>query len=374
MTTTPRARPEPAPKARRRRWWPLALVGVVLLPILSLCLGLLAVPGPTRELLQPAVQFVDRPPWGDDKSQVFSVKPGEDLGSVAQRLEAAGLVRSGWWFRLLAHYYGVNDGLRPGDYRLSRWQSATDILSQLHHSLVAPTDVAIAPGWRLEQTARKLEESGAFEARAFNEALTRAAQRDFLQGRPAGASLEGYLFPDTYKLKPGQGPESYIEQALDEFGRTITPEMRAAAANVGLTFHQAVTLASIVEREALLDRERPLIASVYLNRLKQGAKLQADPTVQYALGSRAGSNDRESLWKSRLSLQDLEIDSPYNTYRYAGLPPGPICSPGLESYKAVISPARTDYLFFVAKGDGSHAFATTYEEHEANVRKYQGER
>jgi UPF0755 protein len=164
-----------------------------------------------------------------------------------------------------------------------------------------------------------------------------------------------------------------IDYLLRAFGDNFTPEMRQQAQDKGLTIFQVVTLASIVEREAVLDEERPLIASVYLNRLEAGMALDADPTVQYAMGY----NELQERWWPTIYFDELQVENltqyehPYNTYRYPGLPPGPICSPGLASLKAVLEPDNTDYLFFVAKGDGSHAFAKTLEEHNANVAKYQ---
>jgi UPF0755 protein len=157
---------------------------------------------------------------------------------------------------------------------------------------------------------------------------------------------------------------------LDNFDRRFAPEMRAEATRRGLTIHQVVTLAAIVEREAVVAAERPRIAGVFLNRLQRGMKLQADPTVQYAVAGPSPSRLAESYWKQGLTPLDLGVDSPYNTYRYDGLPPGPIANPGLASIRAVLEPEQTDYLYFVAKPDGSHAFARTLREHDDNVARY----
>jgi UPF0755 protein len=158
---------------------------------------------------------------------------------------------------------------------------------------------------------------------------------------------------------------------LESLSTRLTPELRAEAEAQGLTIHQVLTLASIVEREAVLPEERELVASVYRNRMEDDMPLQADPTVQYAITARPGSVVEFGYWKRQLSLQDLQYDSTYNTYVKSGQPPGPIACPGIESIVAVIRPARTNFLFFVAKNDGSHAFSETFEEHQANVRRYQ---
>ncbi|MDH4208981.1 MAG: endolytic transglycosylase MltG, partial [Anaerolineae bacterium] len=191
--------------------------------------------------------------------------------------------------------------------------------------------------------------------------------------RPEGASssLEGYLFPETYRIPADYDAAAVLDLLLITFGERFSPEMRQAAADKGLTVHEVVTLASIVEREAVLPEERPIIASVYLNRLAQGMYLQSDPTVQYALGYQ---EETDQWWKIPMSLEeDVQVDSPYNTYMYPGLPPGPLCSPGLASIEAVLEPAETPYFFFFSKFDGSHAFAETYEEHLRNQEQYQGQ-
>jgi len=192
---------------------------------------------------------------------------------------------------------------------------------------------------------------------------------DFLRDRPADAprTLEGFLFPDTYQFPVNITTTSVIDVMLQNFDRRVTIEMRQQALDNGLDLFQALTLASIVEREAVVPEERPIIASVYLNRLRLGMYLEADPTVQYA----KGYDSESGRWWPSLSLEELrEVESPFNTFTHPGLPPGPICSPGLASIEAVLNPAQTDYLFFHATGDGSHAFAETFEEHLENQSRY----
>ncbi len=182
---------------------------------------------------------------------------------------------------------------------------------------------------------------------------------------PAGGTVEGFLFPDTYLFEPGTNPVEAAQAMLVNFDKRVTPEMRSGFGAQGLSLYQAVTLASIVEREAVLPDERPKIASVFLNRLSQGLNLDADPTIQYALGLQPDG----SWWKTALTSSDLSLDNPYNTYVYSGLPPGPICNPGLASLQAVAHPADTPFFYFRAACDGSgrHQFAKTYEQHLQNA-------
>jgi len=225
----------------------------------------------------------------------------------------------------------------------------------------------------MEQIAKLLDRESVLPAQEFL-ALAREGGfvHPFLRDRPAGATLEGYLFPDTYRLPAEAQASDLIERMLTNFDRRVTPQMRQDAAVQGLSLFQVVTLASIVEREGAMREELPLIAGVYRNRLDQGMKLDADPTVQYALGFQPGTGQ---WWKRPLQLEEYtQVDSPYNTYLYPGVPPGPICNPGLAAIEAVIYPAASDYLFFVRNDvadDGSHVFARTLEEHESNRQRYQ---
>ena len=222
----------------------------------------------------------------------------------------------------------------------------------------------------MEQIADRLDATGV----AARDEFLRAANDPVivpgveLLGEPPPTTLEGYLFPDTYEVRQRvSGPEA-AELMLRMFGKRVGDELRSNP-ELNLSPHQILTLASIVEREAQQSAERPIIASVYLNRLTRGLPLQADPTVQYAVATHDGALAASyNYWKTGLTSQDLEIESPYNTYLHPGLPPAPICNPGEAAIKAVLQPARTDYLYFVAKNDGSgaHLFASTLEEHERN--------
>jgi len=310
----------------------------------------------------------------DDTAEVFTVNPGETAATIAPRLDREGLVSDGQLFLYLVRYRGVDAQLEAGEYELRPNMTMDEIIDTLQHGRLREVSITIPEGKRAEEVAELLEERGISDGEEFL-SLVRAGSSayGFLGGRPEGASssLEGYLFPETYRIPADYDAAAILDLLLATFGERFSPEMRQAAADKGMTVHEVVTLASIVEREAVVPEERPIIASVYLNRLAQGMYLQSDPTVQYALGYQ---EDAGQWWKIPMSLEeDVVVDSPYNTYMYPGLPPGPLCSPGLASIEAVLEPAETPYLFFYSKFDGSHAFAETYEEHLLNQERYQGQ-
>ncbi len=319
-------------------------------------------------VLLPAAWFLylAPTPWGGGSRPVtFVVREGEGWRDVTRRLQQKGIVQRPITFEALVVLSDARSDLLPGRYRLHRGMSARDIISTLT-SESAQARITIPEGWRLGQVGDRLVAQGLATRKQWEEALRRPPSNSVLGSRPASVSLEGYVFPDTYQLTDANAAQQLVDEGVAQMNREITSRMRAAFGREGLSVHQALTLASIVEREARVPWERPIIASVYLNRLHRGMKLQADPTVQYAVG-RPGD-----WWPSPLTRSDLHNPSPYNTYVHGGLPPGPICSPGLPSIEAVAHPARTSYLYFVAKGDGTHAFARTYQEQLENIRRYQG--
>lgn len=313
---------------------------------------------------------IESPPSTDDMPIPFSIQPGENGTTVALRLERLGIIRDAELFRLLLRYWGVDAQLEAGDYLLRRNMSMPEVASQLQHGRLRAKKVTIREGLRAEEIAHLLAIEGLVDQEEFIRLVRDDAfHYDFLRDRPASApkTLEGFLFPDTYEFPVNITTTALIDIMLQNFDQRVTMEMRQQALDRGLTLFQVLTLASIIEREAVVPEERPIIASVYLNRLRQGILLQADPTVQYA----KGYDPQTGRWWPPLSLEELQsVDSPFNTFRHPGLPPGPICSPGLASIEAVLNPTDTKYLFFHAKGDGTHAFAETYEEHLENQRKY----
>ena len=316
---------------------------------------------------------LDAPAGDDAQPQTFIVRPGQAAADIGKELHDRGLIKSPLMFRAQVEARGVGAKIEAGEYRVSPAMTTSEIIAVLSRGATRTgIQLTIPEGWRAEQVAQKVESLGIGRADEFLMLVRSGAGVRLAEPLPAGQSLEGYLFPNTYELKKESDARAIIDLMTRDFERQFSAQLRAKVAAQGLTVHQAVTLASIVEREAVRPAEQPTIASVYLNRLKINMPLQADPTVQFAV---ATANLAEALgfgyWKRDLTRDDLRLPSPYNTYAQRGLPPGPICSPGLGALEAVANPASTEYLFFVAKGDGTHVFTKSDVEHAANVERYQ---
>ncbi len=309
----------------------------------------------------------------------FTVAPGETTADIATRLSAARLIRQPALFTLLTRLRGLDGQLQSGRYVLSPTMTMSEILIAIQTGRLEEIQVTIPEGLRLEEIADLVAQTEVVSAEEFLRAARDAEpfrmQYFLLSSLPPGASLEGYLFPDTYQLAPDDTPETIISRMLDRFSEQYSSIERSVRVP-GVSVHQVVTMASIVQREAALIDEMPTISAVFWNRMKpeyagdfSGGQLGADPTVQYALGYSA---EEGRWWRKNLTLSDLQIDSPYNTRRYAGLPPGPIAAPGLDALLATAQPDESvPYLFFVAScaKDGSHQFAQTIEE----FRRYEAE-
>ncbi len=297
--------------------------------------------------------------------QAFTIQAGETADSVAGRLKNAGLIRDMEAFRSYLIYSGLDTSIQAGEYRLSTAMSALDMAHKLQDATPEEVTFVVLPGWRLEEVAASLPTSGLqISADDFLAAAKNPPRGfDFLSG---AGSVEGFVYPDSYIFsRKLSSPQEMIDVMVRNFAAHLTLDVRNGFQRQGLTVYQAVTLASLVEREAVHAEEQPVIASVYLNRLNIGMKLDADPTVQYALGYNAL---QQTWWTNPLSLPDLEIDSAYNTYRNKGLPPTPIASPSLTALRAVAFPAETKYYYFRAKCDGSgfHEFSETFDQHLQN--------
>jgi UPF0755 protein len=283
----------------------------------------------------------------------FQIELGETPDSVAKRLEAQGLIHDSGDFRNFLVYAGIDTQVQAGNYVLSPAKPAVEIALNLLDATPKQVPFVVLAGWRLDEIAASLPSSG-----------LQISPDIFIQ-KATNRDLEGRLLPGTYILDREITVNEMLDTLNAAFEQSLSSEMMAGFNAQGLTVEQALRLASIVEREAVDDREKPIIASVFLNRLSVGMKLEADPTVQYALGF---NQVQATWWTNPLSAADLQVDSPYNTYRYPGLPPGPICNPSLASLKAVSIPAQTPYYYFRATCDdrGRHNFAETYQEHLDN--------
>ncbi len=320
--------------------------------------------------------YLDRAQATDAGPVLFTIAPDESTDSVGQRLTDLGLIRSSVYFKAKMRLRGSDSKLKAGPYSLRAGMSVDEILDTITVVTVdkpgtpgttAYVEFRTQEGWRLEQIAQLLIEKGLLKNKQdFFTALNDPSfnRFDFVKNRPPGTTLEGYLFPDTYRVPQNTPVKDIIDLMLVDFDRRAPKGMRDNPPE-GFSSYEALIIASIVEREAAIDSERPIIASIYYNRLRgiPPLPLQADPTVQYAVG-------QEGNWWPEIQPTDLQRVSPYNTYLRSGLPPGPLCNPSLKSIQAALAPAQTDYLYFVARGDGTHAFARTYEEHLTNVQKY----
>ena len=308
--------------------------------------------------------LLTRPRNSGSSERNFKIESGQSVNSIAASLQDSGLIRDAESFRAYLVYSGLDTSIQAGEYKLSAAMSAIDIAREIQDASSTEVTFTVLAGWRMEEIAASLPTSGlAITPDEFLAATrTLTDDYDFLEGAD---SAEGFFFPDSYILSRNTSVDELTSELLRNFALQLTSELIVGFEQQGLSVYEAVTLASIVEREAVQDEEKPLIASVYLNRLNIGMKLDADPTVQYALGYDFAEG---TWWKNPLSLNDLQFESPFNTYAYAGLPPAPISNPDLDSLQAVAFPAETPYYYFRAKCDGSgyHYFAETFEEHVAN--------
>lgn len=298
----------------------------------------------------------------------FTVNPGESAATVAQRLEIDGFIPSAPALLDFLAYSGLDRTLQAGDYQLSPAMTPLQIVRSMQDATPNQVNFRIFAGWRLEEIAAALPTSGLEidPADFINAASLPPDGYAFLEDLPSLASLEGFLFPGIYRLERATTVSELVAILLAQFEQQVSKDLQQGFKRQGLSLYQAVILASIVEREAVVDAEMPAIASVYINRLAAGMKLDADPTVQYAIGY---NESQGTWWTNPLTLENLAVESPYNTYLNTGLPPGPIASPGLAALQAVAYPQETPYFYFRAACDGSgkHNFAVTFDEHVANA-------
>lgn len=317
-----------------------------------------------RAVIAPTVEpLLDVPADPNGKTVEFTVRRGANASQIAADLLSAGLIKSALAFKFVLYETGTENVLQTGTYKVSPAFSPRDIATLFQRAPGDQVALRLIEGWRLSEVAAAVNTAfPAISAADFTTAAVVGTRNNFvLSGIDPKTSLEGFLFPDTYFLRPDATADQIVGILLDNFETKAGPALRTASAEGNASIYDMVKLASIVEREARDRKESPLIAGVYQHRLDIAMKLDADPTIQYAKGT----------W-DELSLDDLKLDSPYNTYLNSGLPPTPIANPGLAALQAAAKPETTDFLFFVAKGDGSgdHAFAKTIEEQEANRVKY----
>ncbi len=290
----------------------------------------------------------------------LTIEPGTSIKGIGRALEQGGVIEDALIFELLSRLTGKGRLFQAGDYEFPAGSTSLSAMTLLMEGRVKLTPLTIPEGYNLKTIGALLVEKKRVESLAQWNQITR--DRDLIAGLGVPAThLEGYIYPDTYLLDKKTKGLALVKMMVGLFDQKVTPQMRQQAIDAGFTLHQWVTLASIVEKETGLASERPLIASVFINRLKLGMLLQTDPTVIYGIPNYNGNITRE----------DLLRDTPYNTYTRPGLPPGPICSPGLDALMAVLNPTPTDFLYFVAKGDGSHYFSNDLDTHNRAVNYFQ---
>jgi UPF0755 protein len=303
--------------------------------------------------------FLVLPAQANKVQKVIDIPQGANLRTVAQMLAGEGIIQNTTYFILAGKLTAVERVIKPGEYAIHTRMSPLQILDLLKKGMIYQHEVVIPEGYTIRQIAQLLEDKQLADKKAFIQ-LTR--EPEFIRSLEIQAnSLEGYLFPSTYYIAKNMPSEEIIRKMVQAFQQVYTLELHERARQLRLTQHQVVTLASIVEKETSVDEERPLVSAVFHNRLKRRMPLQSDPTVIYALPNFDGN----------LKRVHLKINSPYNTYRWPGLPPGPIANPGKAAIYATLYPAPADYLFFVSRNDGTHFFSRNFQDHNRAVARYQ---
>ena len=293
--------------------------------------------------------------------QFVEIPAGVGTRAIARRLVDAGVVADAWTFRAAVRWSGRGQTLQAGEYRFAEPASPLDVVARLARGDVYTIGITFPEGLTIDEMADLFESRGLGTAQSFREAARDVSAIAGLD--PAARDLEGYLFPETYPVSRRVDAVSLVAAMVERF-KTVYGELTKGRPTTDLTPRQLMTLASLVEKETARAEERPIVAAVYRNRLAIGMGMQADPTVIYALRKRG-------KYDGNIRRVDLAIDSPYNTYRYRGLPPGPIAAPGRAAIEAALAPADAKFLYFVSRNDGSHVFAETLRQHNANVQRFQ---
>jgi UPF0755 protein len=309
-----------------------------------------------------AYTFLKVPPEAQSREILFTVEPGQTFYEIAERLQAEGVIRNVQYFRFLAHWQHKLEAIQAGDFKINANWTPQQVLDQLVSGKPILYKLAIPEGLPWWEVARIVEKAGYASFEDFGRAIR---DKELLKrNNIPGDSAEGFLFPETYMLKRARGKDAkpIVEMLIKMFWKQAAKAWPGGAPS-GRELRDLVTLASLIEKETSVPEERPRVSGVYVERLKRNMLLQCDPTVIYGLGETFNGN---------ITRKDLEnAANLYNTYTHPGLPPGPICSPGLKSLQAAVNPERHEYIYFVAKGDGSHFFSKNLQEHNAAVRKYQ---
>lgn len=333
------------------------LLSFCLLFIFAITAGIVYI----RKSITTPVSHIDSP-------RIVNIPKGSDLKAVSSILKKEGIIDSSLIFNILARYKSAEGGLKAGEYSLSPNMSPLQILSLIQNGKVYQYPVTIPEGYNIFEAASLLHKKGLVNKERF---ISLAFNGDFIKSLGVETdNLEGYIFPDTYYISRGMDEKVIIKKMVDTFKSIVLDKMLIKIKDRGLTIRQIITIASLIEKETGKEDEKPVISAVFYNRIKKEMRLQCDPTVIYALLIKSLKGGTSSF-DGNIRKDDLMIDSPYNTYKYSGLPPGPIANPGMSSINAAINPSDSNYLYFVSKQDGWHYFSSTIEEHNKAVNKYQ---
>lgn len=295
-----------------------------------------------------------------ENQTIITIQPGMTANDIGQLLYNEKIIKSVIMFRVIAKVYNMESSLQAGEYAFSNDMTTEQIVTIIAKGQTAYRQITIPEGYNIDQIAELIDKQKLGDGNKFKTLAKTYAPYPYMTNQPVvNYKAEGYIFPSTYRLARGTTEEQLLQIMVKEFDNQLIPAMRDRAAELGLSVADVITLASLVEKEAKLDGDRPIIASVFINRLKLDMPLQSCATIQYILG----------FPKAELSIEDTQIQSPYNTYIHKGLPPGPIANPGGASINAVLYPAETDYIYFVADKDGAHHYSTSYQEHLNLIEK-----
>jgi len=304
----------------------------------------------------------------DEQLRIFTVRKGEGLSEIAHELKREELVKSKLLFSIYVFMKGKHNSLKAGEYSLSPSMSISEIAQKIIQGKTAGTKITIIEGWNLQDIAQYLEEKGICQKESFLETTDSAADFvpdfDFLQDKPEETGLEGYLFPDTYQIKKTDSAEDITRMMLVNFDKKMTPEIRSEIRDRGKTIFEIVTMASLLEKEVRTKEDKEIVAGILWKRLKYGMPLQVDATVSYITGKKT----------TKVLIKDTKIDSPYNTYKYPGLPIGPICNPGFESILAAIRPQESNFWYYLSTPEGETIFSPTLKHHNWAKNQYLGDK
>jgi len=311
------------------------------------------------------VRGINAPASDDPSLKTFTVSEGESSEDVSKRLKKEGLIKSSFLFDSYVWKNGYDDRIQIGSYDLPENLTIREVVSRLTRQNVRQErKITIIEGWAIQDIIKYFEKEGIANVSEFENQVTKRhmwwAEYDFIRAMPNNVDLEGYLFPDTYHIFDDATEEEITRKMLNNFSIKLTDELREEIRSQGKTMHEIITLASIIEKEVMHDEDKKIVAGIFYNRLDIGMGLQADSTVNYITGKGL----------TRSSIADTQIDNPYNTYRYRGLPPGPISNPGMSSILAAIYPTNTDYYYFLTTPEGDAIYSRTFEEHVNAKNKY----